>query len=107
LYFLRKSNGNATINQLQALDKKYNFSISGNTEIQAIWLEININLKNKSVNGDVDKFLGRVGRRKFLMPLYEALVNSGQKDVATNIYKKYRSSYHSVSQNSLDRLLGK
>ena len=107
LYFLRMVNGVATIDQLKNLDKKYNFSKSGNTEIQAIWLEDNINLKNAAINNSVDEFLGKVGRRKFLMPLYEALVATGQKDVAVKIYNKHRDSYHSVSQNSLDRLLKK
>ncbi len=107
LYFLRMIDGTATIEQMNSLDKKFGFSTSGNSEIQAIWLLDNINLKNTSVNNSVDQFLGRVGRRKFLMPLYEALVSTGQKDVAVKIYNKHRDSYHSVSQNSLDRLLRK
>jgi len=107
LYFLRMIDGNASINQMNSMDKRYGFSTSSNSEIQAIWLQDNINLKNTSVNSSVDQFLGRVGRRKFLMPLYEALVSSGQKDVAVKIYNKHRDSYHSVSQNSLDRLLRK
>ncbi|HQU97171.1 MAG TPA: M1 family metallopeptidase, partial [Saprospiraceae bacterium] len=107
LYFLRMIDGNASIDQMNSMDKRYGFSTSSNSEIQAIWLQDNINLKNTSVNSSVDQFLGRVGRRKFLMPLYEALVSSGQKDVAVKIYNKHRDSYHSVSQNSLDRLLRK
>jgi len=106
LYFLRKIKGRVTVEQLNRLDAQFGFSKSGNTEIQAIWLEDNIVAKNKAVNDQLAAFLDRVGRRKFLMPLYKALVTSGQADVAREIYRKSRVRYHSVSQNSLDELLG-
>ncbi len=105
LYFLRKIKGKTDLNELNRLNENYHFIESGNTEILAIWLEDNIVLKNKTINGKVDEFLGRVGRRKFLEPLYKALLQSGQRDVALEIYGKHRSGYHSVSQNTLDRML--
>lgn len=105
MFFLRGLENKVNADQLEALDAIYEFSNSGNTEIRAIWYELNIKLKNDKVNKDLAKFLNEVGRRKFLMPLYEALVASGQKDVAVDIYKKARPSYHYVAQNSLDALL--
>ncbi|KXK19761.1 MAG: M1 family metallopeptidase [Saprospiraceae bacterium] len=105
LYFLRRIKGKTGLNELNRLNESYHFLESQNTEILAIWLENNIVLKNTAINGKVNEFLGRVGRRKFLEPLYKALLQSGQKDVALEIYRQHRSGYHSVSQHSLDKML--
>ena len=54
----------------------------------------------------MDEFLNSVGRRKFLMPLYKAMINTGQGELAKSIYAKARPGYHYVAQNSLDELVG-
>ncbi|MCD4679879.1 MAG: leukotriene A4 hydrolase C-terminal domain-containing protein, partial [Bacteroidales bacterium] len=55
----------------------------------------------------VEDFLCSVGRRKFLMPLYTAMIKTDEgKKLALNIYKKARPGYHYVSYSSLDGLLG-
>jgi len=54
----------------------------------------------------IEEFLIRVGRRKFLMPIYTALAEADPtKERATAIYVQARPNYHSVSTNSLDELL--
>ena len=48
-----------------------------------------------------------VGRRKFLVPLYEALLEAeGGEARAKAIYERARMRYHAVSQRTLDKLLG-
>jgi leukotriene-A4 hydrolase len=59
------------------------------------------------VDGQLEAFLRTIGRRKFLMPLYRALVESGRKPDATRIYASARAGYHPITQQSLDELLGK
>ena len=57
--------------------------------------------------GKLDEFLTMVGRSKFLMPLYQELITTEKgKDLAMKIYGHARPNYHSVSQRSLDDLLG-
>jgi len=106
LYFINSIRNKATLEQLNSLNKRYRFLESNNAEILASWLTNNIIVGNKVVNSRLEGFLCKVGRRKFLTPLYKALLQSGQKDEALKIYRNCRSSYHSVSQSTLDELLG-
>ncbi|MCA0332975.1 MAG: M1 family metallopeptidase [Bacteroidetes bacterium] len=106
LYFINSIRNKATLEQLNSLNKRYHFLESNNSEILASWLTNNIIVGNKVVNSRLEGFLCKVGRRKFLTPLYKALLQSGQKDEASKIYRNCRSSYHSVSQSTLDELLG-
>lgn len=105
LYFLRSIDGKATYEQMVQLDKKYHFSSSGNYEISFQWLINNIHLKNDQVLPAVANFLNHVGRRKFVVPLYTALIENGKKDIAGNIYKASRANYHFVTVNTLDKIL--
>jgi hypothetical protein len=41
-----------------------------------------------------------------VQPLFEALVNSGQTDLAKRIYASSRPGYHAVTVNTIDELLG-
>lgn len=64
----------------------------------------------ENINGKdypaLESFLVKVGRRKFLMPLYSALIATEEgKKTAMDIYKKARGNYHYVSIESLDELL--
>jgi hypothetical protein len=55
---------------------------------------------------ELENFLQKVGRRKFLMPLYTALASTPEgKKYALEIYEKSRANYHYVSVQSLDELL--
>jgi leukotriene-A4 hydrolase len=47
-----------------------------------------------------------VGRRKFLTPIYKALIKTPEgKKMAKDIYKEARPNYHSVAYNTLDEML--
>ena len=47
-----------------------------------------------------------VGRRKYLKPLYEALLQSPQgRERALSIYQRARPRYHAVAVRTLDALL--
>ena len=105
LYLLRSLDGKASLDQLKHLDGQYHFSSSGNYEITFQWLINNIRLKNEQVLPQVANFLNHVGRRKFVVPLYEALIENGFTDKALNIYKASRANYHFVTTNTLDKLL--
>ena len=54
----------------------------------------------------LETFLVNVGRRKFLTPLYKAMVETGQKTLADAIYRQARPNYHSVATGTMDELLG-
>jgi leukotriene-A4 hydrolase len=93
--------------KLAELDEAFAFTRSGNSEILCAWLVLAIQNEYHAVDRRLELFLMTVGRRKFLKPLYEALIASeGGKLRARNIYEKARPRYHAVSQRTLDALLG-
>lgn len=107
LNFIRKMPTDLTAKQLEELDKAFNFTNSGNSEILAAWFEHTIRAGYAPADAAVEKFLISVGRRKFLVPIYKALVKADpSKAKALEIYKKARENYHSVSTETLDKMLG-
>lgn len=56
------------------------------------------------------RFIGQeitqtVGRMKYLTPIYTALINSGQRDLAKQWFKDSYSFYSPYAQVQLDRLI--
>ncbi|MGB1384100.1 MAG: M1 family metallopeptidase [Flavobacteriales bacterium] len=92
--------------RLAELDAVWGINDTGNNEVLFAWLEQSIRSGHKSSYGRLRSFLVKVGRRKFLTPLYKALVESDQKDLALDIYREARGNYHSVSTGTMDELLG-
>lgn len=94
-----------TIQDLIYLDEVYDFTNSKNPEIQTAWFEKAFLMKYDVVNKNAKEFLVRVGRRKFLEPLYLALKESNQMELAHDIYKAARPNYHFVARNTIDEML--
>ena len=92
----------------RALDDAFHFTQSGNSEIFTAWavLATQAGVQQADLDEKMSDFLVRVGRRKFLTPIYKALVDAGRKDLAQSIYHKARPGYHAVAQETLDKLLG-
>ncbi len=105
LHFINSMPEGVTQEQLAKLDKLYKFSQTGNSEIAAAWFQPTIEAGYEAVYPRVEEFLVNVGRRKFLTPTYEALLEAGQEEMALNIYQKARPNYHAVSRETMDRLL--
>jgi aminopeptidase N len=106
LQFLRKLPDTLSVNRFAQLDETFHFTNSGNNEILAIWLEKSILIGYHKVDDTVEQFLMTVGRRKFLTPLYKALLKADPSGKwANDIYQKARPNYHSVSTETLDKLL--
>ena len=105
LHFINGLPREMGLDKLAELDKAYGFTTSGNSEISAAWFQPTIRSSYEPVYGKVESFLISVGRRKFLTPTYKALIESGKKDMALDIYKKARPNYHAVSRETMDALL--
>jgi aminopeptidase N len=107
LRFLRGLPNGITLEQMEELDAAFAFTQSGNSEILAQWLVIAIQSHYQPAYPALESFLVRVGRRKFLEPLYEEMIKTEEGKVrARAIYKKARPNYHSVAVRTMDELLG-
>ncbi len=106
LYFIRGLSDELSLAQLESLKSNFDFAKSGNSELMAAWFEHVIKHQYKKDYSALEDFLIKVGRRKFLMPLYSELIKteSGKK-YAKDIYQKARPNYHFVATQSLDELL--
>ena len=92
--------------QLAELDAAFQFTNSGNSEILTAWFPHTLRAEYEAATPALENFLRHVGRRKFLVPLYRALL--AQPDGvarARAIYKEARPNYHSVATGTLDALL--
>ena len=96
-----------SVAQLEALDEEFQFTRSGNSEVLSAWLALATKQGYRAVDARMELFLMTVGRRKFLVPLYQAvLASDGGEARAKAIYARARLRYHAVSQRTLDELLG-
>ncbi|WP_300663849.1 M1 family metallopeptidase [Fluviicola sp.] len=92
--------------RLAVIDKKLGFSTWGNAEVATEWYVLGINSNYTEIRPQIEKFISKVGRRKFLLPIYTALhKNAASEKWGMEIYKKYRENYHPVSIMTLDDLL--
>ncbi|MEM9455591.1 MAG: M1 family metallopeptidase [Myxococcota bacterium] len=107
LHLLRGLPAGLPADALVQLDQTFSLTDSGNYEILAQWLEVGVLRGYAPVDARLERFLRTVGRRKFLMPLYRALLQAGRREDAVRIYGQARAGYHPITQHSLDLLLEK
>ncbi len=107
LHFLRKMPTPLTTEQMGQLDAAFNFTTSGNSEIADLWYERAIRAQYKPAYAAMEQFLSRVGRQKFLTPLYTALVETGQGAEAKRLFAKYRQNYHPLAQKRMSEIVSK
>jgi aminopeptidase N len=108
LAFIRHFEGELDKEKMIAIDKQLNFRNSGNAEIMSEWFILGINNGYTDLRPDIKKFVVKVGRRKFLAPIYTALSEPENNSVewAKEVYAEARPNYHAISFNTVDEILG-
>lgn len=106
LHFLTKLPANIGTDRMAELDKVFNLTAKGNSEIAFQWLLMSIKNNYAPADSRLAEFLTSIGRRKFVRPLYEELAKTpaGTKR-ANEIYAKARAGYHPITQASVDTIL--
>lgn len=107
LHFLRKLPKPLATAQMEALDKQFKFTTSGNSEIADLWYVMAIAADYKAAYPAMEQFLATVGRRKFLEPLYGEMMATGKETMAQELYKKNRSNYHPLAHATFDKSIMK
>lgn len=106
LQFIRNLPEGITAAQLAELDQAFSLTASTNSEIQCAWYTRAIEADYAPAYPAIRDFLLRVGRRKFLTPLYRGMIRTDAGRVrARAIYAEARPNYHPIAQLSLDELL--
>lgn len=103
MHFLNDIDGKANATQLRELDQAFALGKSGNNEIAYRFYLASIKA-GYNVREPLTTFLMSVGRQKFVVPLYTALLkNPGDREWAKSLYAQAREHYHPVTQGSVDK----
>jgi leukotriene A-4 hydrolase/aminopeptidase len=106
LHFLKTMPADLGAQRMAELDRAFNLTRSGNSEIAFQWLLMSIRNRYEAANARLEEFLTTIGRRKFVKPLFEELAKTPEgKTRANQIYAKARPGYHPITQASIDPIL--
>ncbi|CCH43628.1 leukotriene-A4 hydrolase [Wickerhamomyces ciferrii] len=78
---------------------------SKNTEIIFRWFKLKLLSGKSQYYNDLSKWLGTVGRMKYVRPSYK-LLNRVDRELAIETFKKYQSFYHPIAANLVKQDLG-
>jgi aminopeptidase N len=106
LAFIRRLPAKMDPLMMRKLDEHLNFKGCGNAEIMTEWYVLAINSDYLDVRPDMEKFLMKVGRRKFLAPIYTALAaHPDHLAWGKKVFEKAQMNYHFVSKSTVQGLL--
>ncbi|MEN7538504.1 M1 family metallopeptidase [Aurantiacibacter flavus] len=106
--FLERLPEELSANELAALDQALGLSQTGNAEVQFLWLDAALRNRYQPVVPQAEEFLTRVGRNKFVSPLFATLMAQDEwgQAIARALYAKTRSGYHSMTRGNVDEIVG-
>lgn len=91
---------------LRHLDKNIRFKSWGNAEVATEWYVLAIQSGYTDVRPNMERFLTKVGRRKYLAPIYTALAKDpDNKAWAQAVFQKAKYNYHAISRNSIEKIV--
>lgn len=105
LHFLGGLPKNLKAEQMARLDHAFRLTETHNDEILAQWLLMAVRTRYSPADARLSEFLNTVGRRKYVKPIFEALVENGQRDKAQHIYETARPAYHYITQQTVEGIL--
>jgi aminopeptidase N len=108
VYFIRNFPSDITPTQMSLIDNAFDLTNSRNSHKAMVWYEqaVNHNYRENNVDQKIEEFLTKVGRRWYVETIFKAYKKTGKIDEGITIYKKARPNYHSVTVNTIDKLLG-
>jgi leukotriene-A4 hydrolase len=91
---------------LRVLDERFALTARKNYDVLVAWLTLALQSGYLDVLPRVKEVVGEVGRMKYLRPLYTELARSpATRDVAADLYRQYRESYHPIAQGMVESVL--
>lgn len=106
VHFLRSLPDSLPHDDLRYLDQTFGFSRTGNNEILFSWMEYCIRDRYTAIYPALESFLNEVGRRKYVKPLFQALLQTPEGKIeAKKIYAAARPNYHYITQATVDELM--
>lgn len=92
--------------QIVELDETFRLTASENGEILQRWFPLTVRSGYFEARPAIAQFLQRIGRRKLVMPTYEALVATPDGHAfASQVFAKAKPGYHPITTASVEALL--
>ena len=108
VYFLEGLPATMEAERLVELDQAFRFTGTGNGEIAQRWYPLSERSQYFEARPAMSLFLRKIGRRKLIMPTYEALASTEDGlAFATQIFAMARPGYHPITIGSVEALLAK
>lgn len=106
LYFLNTLPRELPAERMRALDQAFELTGSGNAEIAHAWLLLAVKTGYAPAERRLEDYLLGIGRRKLIVPLYEALMETEHgARFARRVYERARAGYHPMAQATLDAII--
>lgn len=106
VHFINEIPNNGYAKFLRSMDIVYSLKDCGNSEIMAAWYVKAIENQYKDIRSAMAEFLIKVGRRKFVKPIYKAMTKTeNDLEFAKLVYNLARPNYHYITYNTIDEIL--
>lgn len=106
MHFLRSMPRTISNKNMMLLDEFIDFNSWNNAEIQTEWFLLALDMNYKPAFEGLQAFLEKVGRRKYLQPLYVKLSEKAEnKNWALSVFEISKPSYHSVTRATIEDIL--
>ncbi len=108
VYFLEGMPKTLPAERLVELDQAFRFTGTGNGEIAQRWYPLSVRSEYFEARPAISLFLRKIGRRKLIMPTYEALAATPDGlAFATQVFAMARPGYHPITTASVEAVLAK
>src|SRR5690606_8079153 len=108
VYFLEGLPTTLEAERMVELDQAFRFTGTANGEIAQRWYPLSERSQYFEARPAMSLFLRKIGRRKLIMPTYEALVATEDGlAFAAQIFVMARPGYHPITTASVETLLAK
>lgn len=106
VHFIESLPDELTLDQLAQLDGAYHFTGTPNGEIAQRWYPLAVDNGYTDANEAIAAFLQRIGRRKLIMPTYNALVKTNEGlALARDVFEKAKPGYHPITTGSVQKAI--
>jgi hypothetical protein len=96
----------APLSTCEALEGRFQLTARDNYEVLVAWLTLALASGYQPAVARVEAVLGKVGRMKYLRPLYQALAKSaGTKALARACFERNKAGYHPIAQQVVEGVL--
>jgi leukotriene-A4 hydrolase len=104
--FLEKMPERLSTEQMAELDAAFAFTGTANAEIAQRWYPLTVRSGYTVARPAIETFVSKIGRRKLIMPTYNALAASDEgRRFGRALFAKARPGYHPITSDSVEKAL--